>query len=319
MLRKDVWIGAVGGLGALAALLITAVAQPAYAQLAGHNLRGDFGLSSASQPGPGFYISPFYVNYSTSTIRDRNGDKRDTSGSLSINAVVPLVWYVSDLKIFGANYSAMLAIPLQGNALDAPALGLDVTNKLGVGDLYVQPINLGWHFPQLDVMAGVGVYAPTGRYTASADDNTGLGMWSFELSGGATVFFDKAQTWSFAALGFFETHTKKKDTEIKVGDILTVEGGVGKSFLGGAGQVGAAYFAQWKITGDDLGVALPNLLAKAQTYGIGPELVLPIPVRRKLVGFVGLRYLWDVGSRSTTEGNTFVATLTVPLPSIPIE
>ena len=188
-----------------------------------------------------------------------------------------------------------------------------------MGDLYVQPINLGWHFSQLDVMAGAGVYAPIGRFAAGADDNTGMGMWSFELFGGATVFFDKAQTWSFAALGFFETHTKKKDTEIKVGDILTVEGGVGKSFLGGAGQVGAAYFAQWKITRDDLGVALPTLLAKAQTYGIGPELVLPIPVRQKLLGLVRLRYMWEVGSRSTTEGNTFVAMLTVPLPSIAIE
>ncbi len=30
-----------------------------------------------------------------------------------------------------------------------------------------------------------------GRYEDGADDNTGLGMWSFELFGGATVFFDE--------------------------------------------------------------------------------------------------------------------------------
>ena len=303
----------------LAALALAAVGEPAEAQLAGHNLRGDFGLASGSQPAPRFYLSAIYVNYSTSTIRDRNGDELATSGSLHVNAVVPLLWYVSNLEILGANYGVMAAMPLQGNALEAPALGIDLTNKLGVGDLYVQPINLGWHLPQVDVMLGVGVYAPTGRFTAGADDNTGLGMWSFEGSGGTTVFFDRGRTWSFSALGFYETHTKKKDTEVKVGDILTVEGGVGKSFFGGGAMIGAIYFAQWKLSQDDPGIALPTDLSKSVTYGIGPEVVLPLPIKQKLVGMVRLRYLWDVGSKSTTQGRTFLGMLTVPVPSIAIE
>lgn len=311
--------GGCWGVGALAALALAATGRPAHAQLNGHNMRGDFGLEAASQPAPRFYLAPLYANYSTRTIRDRNGDELPTSGSLHVNAIVPLLWYVTDLKILGANYGIMAAIPLQTNALEAPALGIDVTNKFGVGDLYVQPINLGWHFPQVDVMLGVGVYAPTGRFTVGADDNTGLGMWSFEGSAGATVFFDRGRTWSFSALGFYETHTKKKDTEVKVGDIVTVEGGVGKSLFGGGAKVGAAYVAQWKISQDTLGLALPVDLSKSVNYAVGPEVTLPIPVKRKLVGMVTLRYLWELGTRSTTQGRTFVGILTVPIPSIVIE
>jgi hypothetical protein len=303
----------------LFALALAAAGRPAQAQLNGHNLRGDFGLESASQPSPRLYVAPLYANYSTSTIRDRDGNELPTSGSLHVNAVVPLLWYVTDLKILGANYGIMAAIPLQTNALEAPALGIDVTNKFGVGDLYVQPVNLGWHFPQVDVMVGIGAYAPTGRFSVGADDNTGLGMWSFEGSGGATVFFDRERTWSFSALGFYETHTKKKDTDVKVGDIVTVEGGAAKSFLGGGAKIGAVYVAQWKITQDDLGVDLPAGLSKSANYGVGPEVTLPIPVKRKLVGLVTLKYLWELGTRSTTQGRTFLGILTVPIPSIAVE
>ncbi len=300
-------------------LMMMAMSRSAGAQLSGHNFRGDFGLQAGSQPAPRFYFAPFYANYSTSTIRNRDGDKLNTSGSISVNVVSPLAWYVTNLKMLGANYSVMAALPLSSNALEAPLLdSLKITTKFDVGDLYVQPINLGWHFARADVMAGAGVYVPTGKFSAGADDNTGLGMWSYELFGGATVFADRDRTWSIAALASFETHSKKKDTDVKVGDILTVEGGLGKSFFEGAGMVGVAYFAQWKLSDDDLG-ALPNPFGKARTYGIGPELQLPVPIRQKLVALLRARYLWDVGSRTTYEGNTFVAIVTVPIPGIAIE
>jgi hypothetical protein len=31
-----------------------------------------------------------------------------------------------------------------------------------------------------------------------------------------------------------------------------------------------------------------------------------------------MRYVWETGARSTLEGNTFVALLTFPVPSIPL-
>jgi hypothetical protein len=148
-------------------------------------------------------------------------------------------------------------------------------------------------------------------------------MWSYELFGGTTVYFDEARSWHFATLASFETHGKKDNTNIRVGDLLTLEGGLGKSFMDGALVVGIAYYAQWKITEDDLGLgfSLPGgpMTNKHRVYGVGPELVLPLASKKTLYGFLSLRYLWETGARSTLEGNTFVATFTIPVPSIPLQ
>jgi hypothetical protein len=200
-------------------------------------------------------------------------------------------------------------------------LQTDTKTSTGFTDLYVQPLWLGWNTNRADFMAGLGVYAPTGRYTAGADNNRGLGMWSYEAFAGTTVYFDEARTWHFAASAFYETHGKKEDTDIRVGDILTIEGGFGKSFLDGAASVGVAYYAQWKITRDDFGVTPPSgpLLAKHEVYGIGPEVTLPLASKSKLYGFANLRYFWETGARTALEGEAFVLTFVFPIPSVPLK
>ena len=119
--------------------------------------------------------------------------------------------------------------------------------------LYSLP-TLGWQIPRADFSAGLGIFAPTGKYEPGGDENLGTGMWGFEVFAGTTVYFDKAKNWHFALTAFYETHTEKKDTNIRVGDVMTIEGGLGRSFLQGAANAGVAYYAQWKLTNDDLRV-----------------------------------------------------------------
>ena len=38
-----------------------------------------------------------------------------------------------------------------------------------------------------------------------------------------------------------------------------------------------------------------------------------------LYGFLNLRYIWETGARTSLQGNTFVATLTFPVPSIALQ
>jgi hypothetical protein len=93
--------------------------------------------------------------------------------------------------------------------------------------------------------------------------------------------------------------------------------------MDGALSVGAAYYAQWKLTDDDLGSDSDLLgggnLGKYQVYGVGPELVLPIATKKKLYGFISARYLWEFDAKSTLEGNTFVLTFLFPIPSRPLQ
>ena len=60
-----------------------------------------------------------------------------------------------------------------------------------------------------------------------------------------------------SALTAYEMHTKKKDTDIKVGQLLTIEGGIGATTKK-AMNFGMAYYAQWKLTNDS-GLGVPPL------------------------------------------------------------
>ena len=91
-----------------------------------------------------------------------------------------------------------------------------------------------------------------------------------------------------------ETHSKKKSdvrvenvtlTDVKVGDLLTLEGGVGKSFLHGPASISVAYYAQWKTTADDLGLssAVPHLAGvpeRHRVFAVGPTSRSRSPRRR---------------------------------------
>ena len=248
---------------AIACGLTLLLAVPAQAQLNGSHTPGDFGVQSGSQPQPGFYAALFYLRYDADTIKDADGNvvrlSPSAPGSIEVAAVAPLAWYVSKAKILGANYGAMVVLPFANASIEAPAFAIGETIDTSVSDLLVRPLDLGWHTTRADVTAGFQLYVPTGRYERGGSDNIGKGMWTYEPFVGTTVYFDEKRTVSLAATAYWELHSKKKDTDVKVGQILTLQGGLGKSFLGGGLITGAAYYAQWKLTEDQLAeFALPG-------------------------------------------------------------
>jgi hypothetical protein len=312
----------------LAAVVLGSVlamcAGEAHAQLMGHNQLGDFGLQAGTQPPPGFYlVAPLYSRYEADTLRNGLGNRSPAQTDVSVNAYVVGLSWVSNVKVLGANYSFQIFPGFTDNVLEAPVLGVSQRVDTGFTDLYFQPINLGWHTDRADFVAGLGVFAPTGRYELGADDNLGLGMWSFEVFGGTTVYFDEAKSWHLATTAFYETHTEKEGSDVKVGDILTFEGGLGKSFMQGMTNVGIAYYAQFKVTDDDFGTNLslpPALLpAKHLGFGVGPEVSFPMASKQRLYGFLNFRYYWETGVRNSLEGNTFVFTASFPIPSVSLQ
>jgi hypothetical protein len=115
--------------------------------------------------------------------------------------------------------------------------------------------------------------------------------------------------------------SKKKDSETKVGNILNFEGGVGHDLLKGAASLGLAYYATFKLTDDHI-EGLPGILirGKNRVYGLGPEVTLPLAARQTLYGFVTVRYQWELGARTATEGaawNVMATFLMKPLKAQP--
>ena len=99
---------------------------------------------------------------------------------------------------------------------------------------------------------------------------------------------------------------------------------MGKSFLGGGLVIGGAYYAQWKLTRDQLTdfvlpggapmtAVFPN---KHRVFALGPDVTLPIASKSTLFALVNIRYFWETGARVKTEGQTLTVTATFPVPSV---
>jgi hypothetical protein len=335
-MTREVCTNRNNSLRSIVLVMATFVATPTYAQLNGENLLGDMGVKSGTQPEPGLYVSSIFYRYRTDSLKDANGRSVDADptgdASQAINAAVPLVYYVMPKKVLGAHVATMAVLPIANGGLEAPGLGLSEKADLGLSDLYVMPAQLGWRFTRADVVAGVAFFAPTGRYSAGASDNLGKGMWSYELSAGGTLHLDRQRTFSLATTAFWETHSKKEGeirvdnitlTDVKVGDLLTLEGGLGKAFLHGAASIGVAYYAQWKATSDDLGLSssvpqLSGIPERHRVWGVGPDVTIPIATKTRLISLVNVRYLWEQGARLKTQGQTLIVTNTIPVGGIKI-
>jgi hypothetical protein len=303
---------------ALTIVLLAASPIPAIAQLNGFNIRADVGLDAGTQPPPGPYYGVVFYRYGTDRINDREGNKLNLDGSLNQFVFAPLVSVVAKQKVLGANYGFVVVPALLNVSLESPRFGQNPGP--GFGDLYVQPINLGWHMKQVDVVAGYAFFAPTGRYAVGADDNTSLDMWGNEVTIGATAYFNEKKTIDASTLAAFEFHGKKRHSDSQVGTLLTMEGGLGRNFAGGAAKVGLVYVAQWKLTDDTL-TGLPALLVRGKnsTGALGPEVTLPLAARNHLAGFLTIRYEWEVYARTTTQGNMLLVSAAFPFKPIRIK
>jgi hypothetical protein len=75
-----------------------------------------------------------------------------------------------------------------------------------------------------------------------------------------------------------------------------------------------AYYARWKTT-SDVNYRLPaSLDEKDRTFGAGPEITTPV-MAKPFITFVSLRYFFEGGNRSATQGNSFYAVANVYLPA----
>ena len=251
--------------------------------------------------------------YHSSQIKDRHGDTLPTNDSATIWAIPILnAWYVSPFKILGANYGADLSLWLSSSQFDFPRFNVS-QSSFGYGDMFVKPVELGWHTPFVDAMTGFALWIPTGTYTPGGNDNSGQGQWGFEFSAGGTAWFDRDHHFNFGTKIYYDIYTPRRgtfgpsQTQLHTGNILTLMGGAGYQFLGGAVNVGIPYFVQWKVTQDTLppgagGPVLPEIqAAKDWSMGLGGELDF---FWSKTDG-VTLRFVQGFSGRNTTNGQTY--------------
>jgi hypothetical protein len=276
----------------------------ALGQLLTQHVKGSVGLKSGSQPPPGGYIPLLYYRYMTDEVKDRNG------GTLPGDADLTSAFYgvgysqVLNKKILGGFYGFTVLFPLGANNR-IQGTEIDQNPGAGLTDSVFTPITLGWHRARADFLAGFNIYAPTGRYTDGANDNTGLGMWGFEPAFGTTVYLDAAKRYHAATQVTFDMQTNKEDSDTHVGNQINFEGGAGGDFLKGGLSTGLVYYAAFKVS-DDTIEGLPGILIRGRNkvFALGPEATLAIAVHNRVYGFVTVRYFWELYARTTTQGQS---------------
>ncbi|GAA3724313.1 hypothetical protein GCM10022422_01650 [Flavobacterium ginsengisoli] len=285
------------------------------AQLKGGHILGSMGLQSGTQSPENtlsVYI-PGYI-YSASSLRDSNGDK---VGNPDLTMFITGIGanYVSDFKILGANYGATILIAGASNTIQGSYI--DSKSDFAFTDMYIQPIQLGWHNKRADFVFGYQLYLPTGKYELGGSNNSGLGMFMNEFSAGTTLFFNDKKTFHFSALASYEINGKKKDTDIKTGDILSIEGGLGKTFYcmnaektapKGILNAGLIYYLQYKVSEDKIPVGSILVIEpdKDKVAGLGAEINY---LHIGCMTSAGFRWVGEVNAENRFQGNTFFITL----------
>ena len=280
------------------------VPSPAGAQELGHKLLGGLGVTAGLQSEPGLYVLDRLIVYSADQVRDRNGNALPIS-DLDVDALG---------NVFGLAFTTKIRKgPFLNVAIGAPLARLSVSadhplitlEDQGLGDIFVQPIRLGWRFQNVDLVGSYTFYAPTGRFEPRGA-SVGRGYWTHQFSLGGGIRSDP--DWRASILASYDLNGRKRDIDITRGNSVQIQGGAGgtyRRFL----HLGIAGFALWQVT-DNSGTDLPPAARDARTrvYGLGPEIGVTIPsIRTRL----DLRYQWEIGVRSRQDGRIFVASATL--------
>jgi len=294
----------------LAVVFLAAVSS--FAQYKGDDIPGSLGLQSGTQPPPGIYAGNLLWVYPTSTIKDNQGNQVNQRGSLTSTLDGIVVSGVTNWKFLGANYGASVVIPFISNRIQLNSL--NVNSGFAFTDMIITPVQLGWHRPRADFIAQYNLYVPTGKYSQGGNDNTGLGMYGNEFQVGSTLFLDDQKQWNLSGNFGLEFHSDKRGTDINVGDMATIQGGLGKTYyyktdgpIPRIMNLGVDYYAQFKITGDS-GSDIPPALRGYQdrVFGLGPEFNIYFP-KPRLIFLV--RYEPEFAARVRTQGQTIVFTV----------
>jgi hypothetical protein len=268
----------------------------------GHKVLGSVGLDAGSQPDPGIYVGNRFFYSQADQLRDRHGHDIPIKG-LQLDAYADVVGASGTYKFDAGPYvTAALAVPYAKvtTKADVPAINVD---RYGLGDIFVEPLMVGWRLPRADAVASYSFYAPTGQI-----NRQGLGrpQWAQQFSAGGTVFFDDQRALRFSALASYNLYHQKQGIDITRGDTVQIQGGFGGRVFGLV-DIGLAGYALWQV-GDNQGSDLPAAYrgVREQAVGLGPELGVLIPaLKAKLTA----RYEWDLAAVARPDGQVLVVSL----------
>lgn len=128
-------------------------------------------------------------------------------------------------------------------------------SRTDLGDLYVQPLWLGWSGDHYDIALSDGFYAPTGHYAEGAIDNTGMGFWTNQTQLAAAWYPWKSKGTAITVATTYEVHGNKEGADIRPGSNLTVNWGISQYIplnkkMTWLADIGVGGYDIWQVSDD---------------------------------------------------------------------
>ncbi len=290
-----------------------ALPRPSAAQNRGQYLPGSTGLNSGIMPSPGLSYTNIFIWFSSDTLKGPTGQTVPVQGSFNLYVDQNLFAYATKKKFLGARFMSVWDLVFANGSVTSPLFeqaGIKVGGA-GLGDMYFQPVTLGWQLNRLDIMAGYGFVAPTGRYVPGSLTNVGSGYWGNMPFVAATLYLTKNKATQLSVYQIYEFHTNKRGSSITPGQTYTLEWGLGQLLPVSKDhtkllQVGVVGYAQLQ-TSNDSGYPpqTPLLGSHYHVYAIGPQISFLLPRNRVSLLF---RYEPEFSAQKRAQGNTMAFT-----------
>ncbi len=226
---------------------------------------------------------------------------------------------VTDKKILGADYGFII-LPSWGHTSVKVKATADLAGTLsvgrlsrsfsagdsvemeedetGLGDLFVQPLWLGWHGKHYDIGFSWGAYLPVGAYDKNDMANIGLGFFTSQTQASFFYYPFEDQSTAFMFATTWEFHSEKTDLDLQPGQNFTIEYGIGQ-YLHERFEIGISGFHQWQITKDSGNDAV-NRHIKDSVNGVAGQVTWwAIKDKLALVG----KIVHEYGAEDRFEGN----------------
>jgi len=273
--------GALQQLPALVAIFASLYAIAAQAQNRGVYPLGLSAINSGVSPEPGLTYNNSFLFYSRSEQKGASGEVLATGQHSVLLDMNTLLWASKGeiAPLGGARFSSAVTVPIANNSLSSSVQG-SISSGGGFGDLYFQPVILGWREQRVDFRAIAGLLAPTGKFNAGATDNVGNGYWTPVLAAGQTFYFSEDKATTFSAFEMYEYHTTQWGTHIHPGDTLDLDYSLMRAidFPDSRLQFGLVGYAAWQTTaktGPEITSAVEAQRYRVNAIGGGLNYILP--------------------------------------------
>jgi len=263
---------------------------------------GLYGIESAVAPPPGVYFTAEFVSYNITSVKDGNGKDLLPNFNATAHAYAFGAFWLSPFKVLGAHYGLNVGVGLGSVSVE----GLEFEgfpesdSSTGLADIFIVPLGLAWDWDRYHLAFLYGFNIPIGDFNPEEVIIFSFGGFIHEFDLGATVYLDKAKTWSITNWIHGEIHHKKKDEDLTIGPFFTWDWAIGKKFFDTL-TVGPLGYAQWQILNNS-GTSQFSNIGRERVYGIGGELGIAIP---QIASQLNLRVIQEFGARNRGQGLNF--------------